>query len=323
MRLPLIFIAKKAFPCYDAGMRIAILGAGALGCYYGALLAEAGHDVAFIARSAWEPMQKNGLRIVDSSGDIFIPTPRVYRTPEECGAVDLVVVSWKSVCNHLLPQCLPPLLHENSDILTLQNGMGNGEALSRLVPSDHVYIGLCFVCCMMDEPAIIRHLDGGTIQVAPFFLSERTFSRAQQLALILSQARISSKAYEHAEQILWTKLTWNIPFNGLCLAHGGISVKDLFSMRGEVDRARSIIEEVCETAKRRGYPLPLDIVNWQMERTANMGAFVPSSAVDYNRQRPVEYDAIWGIPLSKARAAGVETPQWDKLCRDIRERLLL
>lgn len=92
-------------------------------------------------------------------------------------------------------------------------------------------------------------------------------------------------------------------------------------MPEEVDRARRIIEEVCVAAEMRGFPLPQDIVKYQMDRTALMGPFIPSSAVDYNLGRPVEYDAIWGTPLQRALAVQAPVPLWQKLCRDIQARL--
>lgn len=302
-------------------MKIAILGAGALGCFYGARLAKVGEDVTLILRSAYEPVKQHGLRIESVEEDIFLPSPRICRTPEECGPVDLVVVCWKSTCNDHLPEALPPLLHPGTRVLTLQNGMGNAEALAKIVPPERVGIGLCFICVMMDTPGIIRHLEGGDIQFAPLLPDDAGLSLAQEWAELFARAGIRTRAFRHAEQILWCKLSWNIPFNGLCLAHGGISVRQLFRMPGEVERARAIMNEVCLTADRRGFPLPMDIVESQMKRTSLMGDFIPSSAVDYNRHRPVEYEAIWGATLRRAHEAGVSVPCWEQLCRDIRARL--
>lgn len=302
-------------------MKIAILGAGALGCYYGARLVEAGHEVSFIGRSVYEPVKANGLLVESVHGDIRLPKVNVCRQAEECGPVDLVIVCWKTTCNDQLGAYLPALVGEHTEVLTLQNGMGNAEAISAYVPAERVYIGLCFVCCMMDEPGKIRHLEGGDIQFAPFVSSDKGSARAREFAEVFTQARIGSTAFDHAEQIQWCKLTWNIPFNGLCLAHGGISVKKLFTMQGEDERARAIMEEVCLAAEKRGYPLPMDIVHNQMERTRIMGEFIPSSAVDYLRGRPVEYDAIWGSTLARAHEAGVAVPHWEKLAADIRARL--
>lgn len=302
-------------------MKIAILGAGALGCYYGARLAESGQDVTFIVRSAYEPIRENGLQVESVHGNIHLPAPRVCRTPEECGPVDLVIVCWKTTCNNGLDTALPPLLKEGTEVITFQNGMGNAEAISRLVAPERIYIGLCFVCCMMDKPGEIRHLEGGDIQFAPFVSSDTGLTRAQDFADMFTAARIRTMAFRDAERIQWCKLTWNIPFNGLCLALGGISVRELFTMPEQVQRARNIMEEVCRTAENRGFPLPLEIVHNQMERTAIMGDFIPSSAVDYIRRRPVEYDAIWGITLQRALDSGTPVPHWQQLAEDIRKRL--
>lgn len=304
-------------------MKIAILGAGALGCYYGARLAEAGHDVCFIARSACRPMQEQGLNIRSVDGDIYLPKPRCCRTAQECGPVDLVLVAWKTSANTQFATSLPALTHSGTEVMTFQNGMGNAEQIAQYVAPHRVFVGLCFVCCMMDEPARISHLEGGKINVAPHQADSHGYARAESLATLLRHAHIPAQAFRHPEEIFWTKLSWNIPFNGLCLAHGGISIRQLFSMPGEPERARRIMNEVCLTAEMRGFPLPMDLVAEQMERTSRMGDFIPSSAVDYLRGRPVEYQAIWGTPLTRAHEVQAPIPEWERLDTAIRERLHL
>lgn len=302
-------------------MKIAILGAGALGCYYGARLAEAGHDVTFIMRSAYDTVAEQGLHIHSIFGDIHLPRPHIARTPQECGPADLVIVCWKTTCNPLLAEALPPLLHEGTRVLTFQNGMGNAEAISRIVPAERVFIGLCFVCVMMNTPGVVEHLEKGNIQFAPALPTDNGLEQAQELAALFTGTPVQTACFRHAEQILWCKLSWNIPFNGLCLAHGGISIRQLFTMPQEVQRAGDIMREVCRAAELRGFPLPQEIVQQQMDSTAAMGDFIPSSAVDYNRQRPVEYDAIWGTPLQLAQECGAAVPEWAQLAADIRARL--
>ena len=302
-------------------MKIAILGAGALGCYYGARLAEAGHDVTFIMRSAYDTVAEQGLHIHSIFGDIHLPRPHIARTPQECGPADLVIVCWKTTCNPLLAEALPPLLHEGTRVLTFQNGMGNAEAISRIVPAERVFIGLCFVCVMMNTPGVVEHLEKGNIQFAPALPTDSGLEQAQELAALFDGTPVQTACFRHAEQILWCKLSWNIPFNGLCLAHGGISIRQLFTMPQEVQRAGDIMREVCRAAELRGFPLPQEIVQQQMDSTAAMGDFIPSSAVDYLRQRPVEYDAIWGTPLHLAQECGAMVPEWVQLAADIRARL--
>lgn len=302
-------------------MKIAILGAGALGCYYGAKLAATGEDVSFIMRSAYEPTKQHGLEIQSCDGDFSLSSPSVFRSSDEVGPVDLVILTWKSTANDKLTKSLPPLLSDHTRLITLQNGMGNADVISRLMPSNHIFIGLCFVCAMMPEPGKIRHLSGGSIQFAPFVPSPEGFREAEEFANFFAHAGVQTQAFEQAEQIQWCKLTWNIPFNGLCLAHGGISIDQLFSMPNQVKRAENIVREVCLTAQMRGFDLPKGIVKRQMENTASMGDFIPSSAVDYLKKRPIEYDAIWGTPLRLAHEVQAPVPYWEELCHDIQARI--
>ena len=273
-------------------------------------------------RSAYEPVKRDGL-IIESEveGTWGLPKPTIYRSPEECGPVDLVIVCWKTTANAMLAEALPPLLHEGTRVLSFQNGMGNAEAISQYVEAERVFIGLCFICVMMNTPGRITHLEGGDIQFAPFVTSAAGSQQAQDFAALFAEAGIKTRAFDEAEKIQWCKLCWNIPFNGLCLAHGGISVKQLFTMPEEVERARRVMEEVFQCAKMRGYDLPRNIVENQMERTAGMGDFVPSSAVDYLRGRQVEYYAIWGATLDKAHEINAPVPEWEGLARQIRQRL--
>ncbi len=302
-------------------MKIAILGAGALGCYYGARLQESGQDVSFIVRSEYGYLKEHGLEVKSLHGDISLPHVKVYRDSAEVGPVDLVVVAWKSTANAGFAKALPPLMGPDTVVVTLQNGMGNAEEIARIIPADRIYVGLCFICAMRAEPGHVNHLEGGNIQFAPFVPSPEGSEKARQLSDLFANAGIKTRAFDAAEQIQWYKLVWNIPFNGLCLALGGISIAELYQHPENIARARRIMEEVVQAAKARGYTLPDDLVEFHLSRTESMGSFIPSSAVDYNAGRPIEYTAIWGDPLAKAHQAGASLPEWERLDRDIRKRL--
>ena len=304
-------------------MKIAILGAGSLGCYYGAMLSQVGFDVSFIMRSAYAEAKDHGLFVRSEGGDIALPDAQLFDSPESCGPVDLIFVCWKSTANAYLKSALPPLLHEKTRVVTLQNGMGNAEAIAELVDSSRVFIGLCYICAMLEGPGRVLHTGPNDVRVAPFVPTEQGLAESQEISDYFSKAGIKSRAMLHAEQALWGKLSWNIPFNGLCLAHGGICIEELFAMPSEVVRARLIMNEVCACAAARGFAPNPDLVESQMARTAKMTTFIPSSALDYLNGRAVEYDAIWGIPLQRAQAVGAQVPYWEALAADIRKRLAI
>src|SRR5512137_65063 len=103
-------------------MRIAVIGAGALGLYYGALLQRAGNEVCFLLRRDFEAITRQGLTVRSISGDFHLDQVRGYRSPGEIGPVDLVLVGLKTFANHRLPELIPPLLGPETRVLTLQNG---------------------------------------------------------------------------------------------------------------------------------------------------------------------------------------------------------
>src|ERR1041385_7889586 len=105
-------------------MKIAVVGPGAVGGYYGAKLARAGHEVHFLLRTDYEQVRRNGVRIISPEGN-FNVRPKAARSPEEIGPCQLVIVALKTTANSQFPALLPPLVTENTAVLTLQNGLGN------------------------------------------------------------------------------------------------------------------------------------------------------------------------------------------------------
>ncbi len=148
-------------------MKIAVVGCGALGSYYGARLCRAGHETHFLLRSDYDVVHERGVTVLSAEGD-FTVHPRPARTPAEIGVADLVIIGLKTTANSELPYLLPPLTGPRTTVLTLQNGLGNEEALARVVSPQLVLGGLCFVCLNRDAPGIIRHLAHGRIILGEF-----------------------------------------------------------------------------------------------------------------------------------------------------------
>ncbi len=138
-------------------MKIAVVGCGAVGSYYGARLAHAGHEVHFLLRSDYDLVRRQGVLIRSPQGD-FRVRPRSARAPEEIGPAELVLVGLKTTANDQFARLFPPLAGPATAILTLQNGLGNEDQLARLFPPEQIMGGLCFVCLNRIEPGLIRHL---------------------------------------------------------------------------------------------------------------------------------------------------------------------
>ena len=133
--------SKHSLPHY----RIAVVGSGAIGGYYGAKLAYYGRDVHFLMRGDLQPVRRFGLAIKSKSENIRVAKVNCYNSSEEIGPCDLVLIALKATANDALLELIPPLLHERTMLLTLQNGLGNEEFLSRHFGGERVLGGLCFV----------------------------------------------------------------------------------------------------------------------------------------------------------------------------------
>ena len=138
------------------GGRIAIIGAGAVGCYYGGRLVEHGQDVHFLMRSDYETVNRDGLSITSPLGDAHLKV-QANRSTQDIGPCDLVIIALKATSNTALLELIPPLLHEETLLLTLQNGLGNEDFLATHFGAQRVLGGLCFVCINRTAPASSPH----------------------------------------------------------------------------------------------------------------------------------------------------------------------
>ena len=168
-------------------MKIAVVGCGAVGSYYGARLACAGQEVHFLLRTDYEIVRRQGLRVRSFEGD-FHARPFCARLPEEIGPSDLVLIGLKTTANDQLCRLLPPLVGPETAVLTLQNGLGNEEQLARLVRLEQILGGLCFVCLNRLVPGLIHHIAHGQIVLGEF--QRRPERRTHELACLFGNAAV-------------------------------------------------------------------------------------------------------------------------------------
>ncbi len=298
---------------------VAVVGSGAIGLYYGGRLAVAGEDVKFLMRSDLEVIARDGLKVVSAHGDFELARVQAYRTPEEIGPVDLVIVAWKTTANHELARILPPLLHAGTQVLTLQNGLGNCETLAEIVGPERVLGGLCFVCINRISPGLVSHSAGGRMTVGEMQPDEN--GRVLEIERRFQAAKIQAVAVENLEKSQWEKLIWNIPFNGLSVAEGGVTTDVLLASQEIEAEIRGLMSEVIAAANAQGLGLSADLIDSNIDRTRPMGPYRTSSMIDFVEGREVEVTPIWREPLRRAGLAGVAMPHLEVLLRRIEGRL--
>jgi len=301
----------KGRPNHNTAMKIAIVGSGSIGLYYGAKLAVSGQNVQFLMRSGLDEARREGIRVLSPGGDLHLPKPSVHAHTPGIGVCDLVLIALKTTQNAAAATLLPPLVGPGTVILTLQNGLGNEEFLAGHFGEERILGGLCFVCLTRESPACVRHFDHGALSIGEF--RRAPLPRTHAIVEAFANSGLQARVVEDLIQERWRKLVWNIPFNGLSVAEGGLTVDRILADPHLEARCRALMLETLAIAKSRGHSLPPEIADRQIDRTRTMGPYQPSTMVDYLAGRELEIESIWGEPLRQAKSAGLAVPNLEHL----------
>ena len=295
--------------------RIAIIGSGAIGSYYGARLASSGRDVHFLLRSDLDHVRENGISVTSIHGDFQLSPDQAgfHATTEEIGPCDLVIIALKTTSNHLLPDLLAPLVKENTLILTLQNGLGSDEFLASHFDPERILGGLCFVCINRTSPGVIDHTSQGLISIGEF--SGSRLARTDELCELFKAANIPCRVTDSLAAERWRKLVWNVPFNGLSIVGGSITTDLILADPDLTTLARGLMREVVDSARALGHDLPDSIIDENINKTAPMKSYRPSSLIDYMEGREVEVEAIWGEPYRRGLDSGAQVGRLEAVYR--------
>lgn len=286
-------------------MRIGVIGAGALGLYYGAMLQRSGEQVRFLLRRDLQAIKEKGLQVYSVNGDFFLPDVKGFSTPEQLAPVDLLLVGLKTFANGHLVKLVEPLVGAETAILTLQNGLGNEELLAEAFGADRVLGGVAFLCTNRGEPGTVHHLGEGRIRLGEF--SGGGSERSRKIAEMFQRAGVPCEAVDDLKRVRWEKLVWNIPFNGLS-ALLDRDVNELLDHPATRQLVRELMLEVVTGANAQDLqqPIPQAFVERMIELTDQMNHYRPSMMIDRQEGRQLELDAIYAIPLEQAAEVGVK-----------------
>ena len=297
--------------------KIAIVGCGAVGLFYGAKLALSGQNVHFLMRKDFDQVLKYGIKIKSISGATeCLNNPSIYKAAEEIGPCDLIVIGIKATDNEALDYLIPPLIKKETVILSLQNGLGNEEFIAKRFGAQRVLGGLCFVCLNRISKGVVRHIAQGTISCGEF--TGLPIPRTHDIALMFKNAGISFIVSESLIEQRWKKLVWNIPFNGISISKGGVDTAAILEDESLLSLAQALMAEVIQVANKLGCNLSTSLIDYNIKETKSMGPYRPSSMIDFIEGRPVEVEAIWGNPVRVGRSVGVEIPKMEAMYDSIK-----
>jgi len=300
--------------------KVALIGPGAVGGFYGAMLAKSGVDLRFLFRSTYDAVKTNGLWLVHhAEGGRREPVDsfEAHSSVESIGICDWVIVATKTTANPSLCESIRPLIGEGTSLLTLQNGMGNVENLADGFGADRTILaGLCFTCINRTAPNVIESLLPGYVQFGEF--GRPVSEKGMGMAKAFESAGVRIRVAESLDEALWRKLCWNVPFNGLAIAGGGLTTDLILADPALKRRARDLMLEIQSGARAHGIAIEDAFLDRQFELTEPMGPYKPSSLIDFWEGKPVEVDSIWGEALRRGEAKGVEMPELKKLLVELR-----
>ncbi len=295
-------------------MSYGIIGTGAIGGYYGAMLAKAGNEVHFLFHKDYEYVRQHGLQVDSCNGDFHLHDVRAYAHTSDMPQCDVVLVCLKTVNNHLLTSLLPPLLHPETVVVLIQNGIGVEADVQKMFPEAHLAAGLAFICSAKTEPGRVSHQCYGSINLANYSCDDTTLQAVRDDLL---KAGVEARLVEYHEA-RWKKAVWNMPFNGMTVALHTETDKLLSNPHTR----RLIREQMMEVV---GVALQLGVKNVDEEfvekmlvTTDAMVPYSPSMRLDYDFHRPMEIDYLYTRPIEIAREAGTDMPKLAMLEAELR-----
>lgn len=283
-----------------APLQVAVLGAGAVGCYYGGMLARAGHRVTLIGRPQHvQVFQAQGLRMQTLAFDETVTVAASTDASAVAGA-DLVLFAVKSPDTEAAGVQMREHLKPGALVLCLQNGVDNAERLRAVLPGVQVAAAVVYVATEMAGPGHLRHHGRGELVIEPSPASER-------VAQALTAAGVPTEISDNVCGALWAKLILNCAYNALS-AVGRIAYGELVQRPGVQDTMRDVVAECRAVAAADGVTIPGD-VDLAVRRIAEtMPTQYSSTAQDLMRGKPSEIDHLNGYVVRRGEALGVPTP---------------
>jgi len=284
-------------------IRYGVIGTGALGGFYGGMLAKAGQEVHFLFRSDYEHVRKHGLQVDSVNGDFYLPEVNAYPNTKEMPLCDVILVCLKTTGNHHLPELIQPMLHPKTVVVLLQNGLGLEEDLSAQLPGVAIAGGLAFICSNKIGPGHIHHLDYGKLIIGSYNVPDQEILK--QIVADFHLAGIHSELSPDLKFARWQKLVWNIPFNGMTVVLNTTTDR-LMSNDQTRELSKELMLEVIHGANVCGVPLKESLAQQMIDMTIKMKPYAPSMKLDYDHHRAMEIEYIYSKPLETARIAGFE-----------------
>jgi 2-dehydropantoate 2-reductase len=301
---------------------IVIVGAGAIGSFYGAILKKAGCSVSTVLRSDYDAVKARGIRITSPLGDLSYKPDRVYRdgdVPEE--TPDFLILCVKVLPGVNRVALVAPWMGEKTRLVLIENGLDIEKELADAYPQVPLISCLAFIAASRTESGVVEHKAYGKLVMGRY--PEGIDEDCRVLSRLLTEGGIKVDLTERVVSERWRKCLWNTPFNPLSVVANGADTLTMLDTAGGEELIRAMMREVMEVAAAQGYPMDEALIDQNIDSTRKMPAYKNSMALDYLNDRPIEREAVLGNVVALAKRCGIAVPHLNTVLVTLKMRAAL
>lgn len=289
----------------NSNFSVGLIGPGAVGLFYASFLVKLGIDVTIITRSL---DRYDGPMSIESFNNSmsFQPKNTLHLSDLPTNPFDVLIVATKVLESIDFVEMVRPFLGANTLLLLIQNGVFIEDVYLNAYDQP-ILRGLAFLCAVRESYSLVRHLDFGLLT---YGLIQGNSNNPKLIAFqkLLKQSDMDVAFSSNIHLDIWEKLLWNAPFNPLSVVYGGVDTSFLLSSDVILDRIKHIMNEVCLASEVAGYPLSRDLIEKKIALTYKMDRYKTSMCLDYEKNLPLELNAILGNYISFCKNNGIDLP---------------
>jgi 2-dehydropantoate 2-reductase len=288
-------------------VKILVIGAGAIGSFYGFLLEKSGAKMILWCRSNADLIQKNGIKIISNQHNYHFKPYKILKNLEDLDEkIDYVLIATKHLPNIDITALIRKVINPNCKIILIQNGIHIEKNIAKNFPQNELISILAFVAVSRRSDILIEHFDYGRLVIGSY--NSQATASCHQLAQMWQKSGIEVKIVDNILRERWKKLVWNASFNPLSVILRGANTQQILSNPLNSELVRNVMAEVCKLAEADDCKLEDDVIENNIQATLSMKPYKTSMLLDFEASRLMEVEAILGNALKFAQSKSITTP---------------
>ena len=287
--------------------KILVIGAGAIGSFYSAKLAQVGAEITLWCRSDYDFIKKNGIKIESYEGDFqFIPHKILENLDEIDDEFDYILIATKALPTIDIPALIKNILKAKTKIILIQNGIHIEKNIAENFPNNELISAIAFIGVSRKSAGVICHQEYGKIIIGTY--GEKASDAVHFLENLWKKSGIEVVVTDEILLERWKKLVWNGAFNPLSVVLRGKNTAEILNSDLALNLVKNIMNEICNLAKIDNCELPADVIEKNIVATKKMKPYKTSMLLDFEAGREMEVEAILGNAIKFAQSKSMSTP---------------